>query len=55
MDTDKLKMYAAPLIALVLILAWFFVIKPMLNDGALDDPATEPGETGEAEGAKPAE
>ncbi len=30
---DKLKLYAAPLVALVLILAWFFVIKPMIDPG----------------------
>jgi hypothetical protein len=28
---DKLKLYAVPLLALVLILAWFFVIQPMIG------------------------
>jgi hypothetical protein len=27
---DKLKLYAVPLLALVLLLAWFFVIQPRL-------------------------
>jgi hypothetical protein len=40
---DKLKLYAAPLVALVLILLWFFVLSPMLDEG---EPATaEPSAT----------
>ncbi|MFO7564656.1 MAG: hypothetical protein R6X02_18580 [Enhygromyxa sp.] len=38
---DKLKLYAAPLLALVLLLAWFFVIRPMLaeDEAPSEDPA----------------
>ena len=39
---DKLKLYAAPIIALVLLLAWFFVVRPMLaEDPPSDDTATQ--------------
>ncbi|MCA9685776.1 MAG: hypothetical protein KC457_26605 [Myxococcales bacterium] len=34
---DKLKLYAAPIVALVVILAWYFVIRPKLDAGALDE------------------
>ena len=34
---DKLKLYAAPIVALVVILAWYFLIRPKLDAGALDD------------------
>lgn len=38
---DKLKLYAVPLLALVLLLLWFFVVRPMLADDA-----TNPDEAG---------
>lgn len=47
---DKLKLYAAPLIALVLLLVWFFAIRPALDEA---EPA-EPAKPGAAEPAKPA-
>ncbi len=31
---DKLKAYAVPVIALLLLLAWFFVVRPMLDEGS---------------------
>lgn len=34
---DKLKPYAAPLIALVILVAWFFVIRPMLAEQPADE------------------
>ena len=38
---DKLKLYAAPLIAIVLLLVWFVLIKPQLDAGAIDGPAED--------------
>jgi len=39
---DKLKLYAAPILALVILLAWYFVIRPMLaEDDAPSDQATQ--------------
>ncbi|NVB41085.1 hypothetical protein G6O69_24815 [Pseudenhygromyxa sp. WMMC2535] len=39
MDADKIKLYVAPAIAVILFLAWFFVIRPKLDDGGLDEAA----------------
>ncbi|PRP90136.1 hypothetical protein ENSA5_67540 [Enhygromyxa salina] len=33
---DKLKPYAVPLVALVITLLWFFVIRPMLDEPGAD-------------------
>jgi hypothetical protein len=42
---DKLKLYAAPLIALVLLLAWYFVVRPKLADEPVaEDPAAKTAE-----------
>ena len=35
---DKLKLYVAPIVALVLLLLWYFVVQPRLaEDKPLDD------------------
>lgn len=48
---EQLKTYAVPLVALVLMLVWFFVIRPMLDEGeAAPDEQAE-----KAEPAKKAE
>ena len=50
---DKLKLYAAPLIAIVLLLVWFLLFKPKLDDGALDDaPADAPAKSDAKSDAK---
>jgi hypothetical protein len=42
---DKLKLYAAPIIALVLLLVWFFVVRPMLaEDAPSEDAASQKSE-----------
>lgn len=42
---DTLKNFAVPLVALVLMLVWFFVIRPMLADQPADPaPAAEPAQ-----------
>jgi hypothetical protein len=43
---DKLKLYAAPIVALAMILLWFLVVKPML------DASEQPAEPGPAAGSK---
>ncbi|KIG12044.1 hypothetical protein DB30_02099 [Enhygromyxa salina] len=51
---ETLKNFAVPLVALVLLLVWFFVIRPMLGDTPVEpEPAAKSGEP--AEPAKPAE
>jgi hypothetical protein len=35
---DKLKLYAAPLVALILVLLWFVVVQPKIN-AASEQPA----------------
>ena len=50
---EQLKTYAAPVIALVLLLVWFFVIRPKLGDAeaeAADDKAEKAGDKGDAQG-----
>ncbi|PRQ09833.1 hypothetical protein [Enhygromyxa salina] len=40
---ETLKNFAVPLVALVLLLVWFFVIRPMLAEAPADlAPAAEP-------------
>lgn len=38
---DKLKLYAVPIVALVLLLVWYFVVRPMLAEDAPADAATQ--------------
>lgn len=45
---DKLKTYAVPLVALVLLLIWVFVVKPMLDEGPGEDAAATDADSGEA-------
>ncbi len=36
---DKLKLYAAPIVALVLMLVWLFVVRPMMSSDEQADKA----------------
>ena len=50
---EQLKNYAAPVIALVLLLVWFFVIRPKLGDAeaeAADDKAEKASDKADAQG-----
>jgi hypothetical protein len=39
---DKLKLYVAPIVALALLLLWYFVVQPRLaEDKPLDDKAEQ--------------
>jgi hypothetical protein len=50
MTMETLKNFAVPIVALILMLVWFFVIRPMLADA----PA-EPAPSAEPAPAEPAE
>ena len=50
---DKLKNYGAPIIAVVLVIAWYFFIRPALNKADDDAAAEDPVEVDESE-AEPA-
>ena len=40
---DKLKLYIAPIVALVLLLLWYFVVQPrVIEDKPLDDRNEQP-------------
>jgi len=51
---DKLKTYAAPLLALLLILAWFVFVRPALHDSATQAQDEQAAQTGD-DPAAPAE
>jgi hypothetical protein len=34
---DKLKLYVAPIVALVLLLVWYFVVQPRIADEPAND------------------
>jgi hypothetical protein len=46
---DQLKTYAVPLVALVILLVWFFVIRPMMSE----QPPAEAEGQGQDEKAEP--
>jgi len=51
MDMDKLKPFLTPVVALLVVLGWFFVVQPMLDQGALDEPAGDAQDPAPAEAA----
>lgn len=51
---EQLKTYAVPLVALVLLLLWFFVVRPMIPEPAASEADTPGQGQGQDAGEEPA-